>query len=318
MRQTLIAMTLLLCAPTMAAAATHVPYEKGDFAEFENSRFGSKTTIQTDGESGNWKHYKNFGGLGKIWVWAHPNAERVYVYSQDKGTHQLLADFNARVGSTNRIDLGPCNYGDVVLGAKNVVIVTPAGKMDNCTRLDLRTSCSDAGVTSIFFKPGVGIVRYTELNITGIVTWNMTKGSISGVEYPKPTGLTVIGRTPYSEIFFNQAGPVNRLSVSIELKNDSGRPEVVNFNSSKRFDIILKDSKGNFVTSHGATIRYAQILGSETIGVGKSIKYTGSILLNGSGPGGQILAGDYTVEMYIDSSNRKATVIFPLSVKYNP
>ena len=318
MRQLSLAMALLLCAPSLAAAATHVPYKKGDFAEFENARFGSKTTIQTDGESGNWKHYKNFGGLDKVWVWAHPNAERVYVWSRDRGTHQLLADFNSPVGTTYRIDIGPCNYGDVVIGAKNVVIVTPAGKMDNCTRLDLRTSCSDAGVTSIFFKPGIGIVRYTELNIAGLVTWNMTKGSISGVEYPKPTGLTVIGQSPYSEIFFNQNGPVQRMTVSIEMKNDSGRPEVVNFNSSKRFDIILKDSRGNIINSHGATIRYAQVLGSETIGVGKSLKYSGSILLNGSGPGGQIPAGEYTVEMYVDSSNRRSTVIFPLSVKYNP
>lgn len=62
-------------------------------------------------------------------------------------------------------------------------IVTPAGTFHDCIRIERRTAanCTDAGTTFEWWAPGVGLVRWEELNFYagGPVTFNLVDYSVA-------------------------------------------------------------------------------------------------------------------------------------------
>ncbi len=158
----LLAATALLGALALAAearASEYVPNRETDTWRYKNVRYGTEQGVRIDATSGGWRRYTNFGGLGKLWVWTGAGHEYVYIWNGS--TYELLANFAAAVGSRSRITIG-CNRGELVLAAKGLTLQTPAGSFRDVARLDLQTSCADAGVGSIWFARGIGVVKWSD------------------------------------------------------------------------------------------------------------------------------------------------------------
>lgn len=312
----------MLAAPAVAQASTFVPYTSSDTATFRNIRFSTSSDLEIDRESGNWKHYKNFAGFGAVWVWAHPSAERIYVYSQTKGTYQLMVDFDEQVGASHRIDVGSCNNGDVVLGAKGLTVQTKAGTFDGCVRLDLRTSCADGGTTGIWFKAGVGIVKWTESNITGSVTVELEKGNIGGVAYPKPvSALKLSAEFPKPEAFINLMPsiggprPPAKIAAKISLENKTGADMSFVFNSGQSFEIELIDSGNKVVArwSNGRAFTFA--IRQLTLKNGETWTFGGELELK-TLQGAVVPEGNYTLQIRITSNPARYAATAPIQISH--
>ncbi len=66
-----------------------------------------------------------------------------------------------------RRDPWECDDGAVVMALEEPnTVVTPAGAFSGCLRIERRTtvSCTDAGTTMEWWAPGVGLVKWEELN----------------------------------------------------------------------------------------------------------------------------------------------------------
>lgn len=77
----------------------------------------------------------------------------------------------------------------LVLAARDEVVRVPAGEFHNVVRVDWRTECVDAGITSEWFAPGIGLIKRVEASIAGPVVSELVEAHI---------GEPITARLPYS------------------------------------------------------------------------------------------------------------------------
>jgi len=308
----LLALGLLSFMATPAWASDYVDFKKGDVARFENTRLGGAVESSLDKESSGWKHTTNFAGLGPMWIWTSAGNERVYVWSFVLGTYQKLVDFREPVGTKWRIDVEPCNKGEVTLGARNETVATRAGSFRGVMRLDLQTSCADGGVTSIWFAPKVGVIRWSSSSIAGPVTTELVSAKIAGVAYPKASGVTVTGKFPSPEQWINKmpvvGGPraPKSMKLELELKNDTGRDLSYSFLSSQRYEITIYDATNRMVKRWSENKRFAMAQKVDVLKAGENWTFRDSIDLRGAT--GDLAEGDYVVVIEMTSSPKSGAV----------
>jgi hypothetical protein len=103
--------------------------------------------------------------------------------------------------------LGPiadCVSGSkVVVASRTEAIRVPAGEFRNVVRLDFASPCADAGITSEYFAPGVGLVRRDESSFAGPIVSELLKAEIGNLSLP---------RLPYTtSLDLDRPGYVNNL-----------------------------------------------------------------------------------------------------------
>lgn len=86
---------------------------------------------------------------------------------------QLLYDFEDF--QWTRRDVNICDdQREALLNSRNETIVTPAGTFTDCLRVEyLHGQCADAGLVTEWFAPDVGLVKWEEFSILGLVTWEL-------------------------------------------------------------------------------------------------------------------------------------------------
>ena len=298
---------LFILASTVGAEASeYAPWTLGDYAVYQNER-GNQIKATVDNNIRNYNHYTNFAGLGPLWVKTATHNEKVFIYSPVRRAWQLLMDFNAAVGTSNGIDVDPCNRGKVTLGPRGEKIETPAGTFADVVRLDFSSNCADAGVISTWFARGVGPVQWAESNIAGALTYSIVSAQIGGVAYPKPTfGVSLLGEFPDPQVWINRMpGPGPRpgpttVPVFLTIQNNTERPLVYSFPTSQRFDILVIDANGRVVSRWSRDKLFLQAFGKLELAPGEKKRLGGSVPL--SYDDGQPLApGGYTLKIELGS-----------------
>ena len=296
-----------LAVSASVMASEYVPWLPGDHAVYQNGR-GNQIKATVDSSTGSNNHYTNFAGLGALSVQTSSTTERVFIYSSVTRKWQLLADFNAAVGTGSSINVDPCNRGKVTLAAKGESLQTPAGKFTDVVRLDFGTNCADGGVTSAWFARGVGPVQWSESNIAGPVIYSMISGYIGGVAYPKPVpGVALLGEFPDPMVWINRMpgpGPVPApptAEVFLTLQNNTAQSLTYSFGSSQRFDILVIDANGRVVSRWSRGRMFAQVMSTLTLAPGEKQRFGGRVSL--SYDDGQVLAqGAYTLKIELSST----------------
>jgi hypothetical protein len=115
----------------------------------------------------------------------------------------------APVGTAWSIQLSPsplanplpdCISGaKLTLAARGETVQVPAGEFTNVVRVDWTSGCMDAGITSEWFAPGVGLIRREEASFAGAVTSELVRADLGDVVLPRggySTALT-LGRAAY-------------------------------------------------------------------------------------------------------------------------
>jgi len=154
-------------------ASIYMPNEIDDEYTYKDS-FGTVSTSEVVFTCGRkWRKWTQFAGFGPVWVWTNDKSERVYIFAN--GRLQLFVNFNAQQGSSWNINVGSCNKNvKIVLVAFDEIVIVPAGTFYGCILIDVGLSCNDAGVSSIWFAPNVGVVKWKSLNIAGPITSELT------------------------------------------------------------------------------------------------------------------------------------------------
>ena len=306
------------------SANEYIPWQKDDFAIYQSDTFNITKHSTLDLKVGNWHRFTEFAGLGNYWVFAAPSSDKVYLYSPLDYSFHHLVDFNAAVGSRTHIDVNPCNIGDVVIGAKNQQVNTPAGNFFDVVRLDLETSCADAGVTNMWFAKDVGPIQWAESNFAGRIMYQITKGHISGETYPKATGIVLQSKFPDPTLWINRMPPIPvpppivTTNVAMTIENRSQETLTYNFGSAHQFDIYVINEKGEVVSKWSRDRLFIQIPTIIEIKPGENFRVGGDVELAYEN-GEPLQEGNYKLRIFLtnydplDSSTNMLNISSPVS-----
>jgi hypothetical protein len=303
--RTLTAALALMALPSLAQAGTYLPWQAGDEAVFEDAGTGLEETIEIAGTyRGSWLRYSNFFGLQTRWVKSSPHNEVIKYW--DGNRVRVFMDMDAPVGTTVPVDFAPCNEGDATLAARGLQIQTPAGSFDEVIRIDLETSCIDAGIEQIFFAKGVGPIQWSTTTLIGALAFQLSEGNIAGQSYPQAWGVAVTGRFETDSPWINKmpfAGPPpppTTYRAGIRLANDTSYPLTYQFNSTQQFDILIFDESGALVSSWSRNLGFGDVVFQVTVEPGDALEFTGEVELT-TDTGEDLPPGNYTVRAELTS-----------------
>ena len=182
-------------------------------------------------------------------------------YNPDGREDNLWYLLGAAVGTTWVIQLeqlptmGPmadCISGSkVTVASRGEVVRTPAGEFGNVIRLDFRSPCADAGITSEWFAPGVGLVRRQESAFAGPIVSELLKAEIGGVAFPRLPYSTALelDRPAYVNNLMPPIGPGSIPTVRglFAVRNRTPIPITFEFGGCASLSIALLNERGEEV-----------------------------------------------------------------------
>lgn len=298
----------LLCAAP-ATASTPQPLGVGDVRTYHNSSaFGATQAVRTEvvANSGPWYRFDQFLGLSDQWVAFRGNA--LFVWDAGAGRVVRLFDFAAQPGQSWPVDLSS-QFGagaSMTLAANDETVRVGAGTFDDCYRFTFTTppGVADAGWGSIWFKDGVGVVKWSQNSFAGPVVFELQTASVGGVQFPQPVatgGLSVSLETDHYEYVFPALAPVANIyaTATLTITNATGTPIDLTFGSGQTFDIELIDSAGNVAWIWSANKSFIQVVTQRPL--------TGTLQVRDSIP---LTARDedYTVRMYLTTVGQRSFV----------
>jgi len=295
---------ILLFNTQFAQASKYVPWQNNDYSIFTSSNSLYQKTIRIDNTSSIWRHLTDFSGLGATWLYSGVNSEIVKLYSPDNIPFQTFVDFSQPVGTANSINILPCNTGYVRIAEKGISLRVKAGLFQDVIRLSVESNCSDAGVTNIWFAKDIGIIQWTELNIAGEITYQLSQASIGGQVYPSYTGVTLLASFPRPRIFISLILPIPqdtpRATLGLQIENNTADPIIYRFPNGSRHDIVIRDSQGNEVARWSRGLNFPSVVGEVKILPGGKYNIGGSIELVDNA-GNVLPSGMYEFEISLTS-----------------
>jgi hypothetical protein len=140
----------------------------------------------------------------------------------------------------------------LTIGARDEVVTVPAGEFHNVVRVDYSGSqCADAGITTEWFAPGVGLVRRSETTIAGALISDLVTAELGQVVWPRAayeTSLLLTSPT-YVHNLMPPVGPdaVARVRGALVVRNRSDEPVELVFGGCRSVTLELRDQSGSLV-----------------------------------------------------------------------
>ena len=140
----------------------YFPLDPGNRWTYLDERFGTRTTVTVISIEGD-AYRVDFNGL-QARIRGLPDVLDIELPGEG-----FVPYYRFQENSFIHRDFHGCNDGVTLTAAsRNESVETPAGKFDGCLRLDFEGGkCADAGKVSEWWKPEVGLVKWTELWIGG-------------------------------------------------------------------------------------------------------------------------------------------------------
>jgi len=296
----LAAVATLVAAPA-AQAADYFPLHVGDKWDYVQTPVGprglhstlmsSSIDRKTTSAGVTWFHLVNFQG-GDHWV-RETSTPRVLERPGD-----LWYRWGAAVGAswTMAINGGlPGSDGaTLTLGSKTETVTVSAGTFKNCIRIDYKTNVADAGVTSEWFAPGVGLVKRIESRIYGSMLTELSDAVVAGKVYPVPPPLvatmtvtpdtiTLPGILPVDPTTGLPIQPSYNFTATLHIAATGASVKVTE--GGYHCDFILRDPNGNEVYRWSKGKMFAQYIRNVTInknGIDYSVTFSTGPLPIGS------------------------------------
>jgi hypothetical protein len=139
----------------------------------------------------------------------------------------------------------------LVVASRDEVVKVPAGEFTRVVRVDFRSPCADAGITSEWFAPGVGLVRREETSIAGPVVSELVQAELDGVALPRTVYSTTLSLDSprYVNNLMPPVGPgaLPTARGSFALRNLTDTPVELTFRGCKSASVVVESETGEIV-----------------------------------------------------------------------
>ena len=213
----------------------------------------------------------------------------------------------------------PC-LGAAELASRGARVEVPAGNFDDALVIRYgATNCADAGIREEVFAPDIGLIRRTETTIAGPRTMALTEARIgtrvirfSAVSFTLSIDQPAYAPNLMPPVTPDRAMPVLRARMTI--RNDTNLPLRLDFPSGQRFDLVIRDPKGQEIYRWSATRLFTQEMGTLELSPGEKT-YSAEVPL-GQPEDQPLPPGRYQAEAWlttVEPSAYRASVGFEVS-----
>ena len=251
--------------PTVVAAS-YFPLQPGNHWVYEKQRPSGPTTwevtVTETGASAPQRLYETITGYFSAARQVRVDGDDNVFEWSGEGLHETLwYPLDAPVGTRWDIRLAPIPlaspFPDCVTGSKLVLasrgdtVDVPAGTFGNVVRVDWFSPCADAGITSEWFAPGVGLIRRDETTFAGPVSSVLVRADIGLGRLPRAAFATTLGLDAYRYVnnLMPPVGPDATPTARgvLEVRNFTEVPLELTFSGCKSVAVEVRDASGTIV-----------------------------------------------------------------------
>ncbi|AKE52476.1 BsuPI-related putative proteinase inhibitor [Kangiella geojedonensis] len=222
----------------------------------------------------NWKQYSSYFGQENQWLWVSHDGNRVYWLNESQQL-DLLFDGDDPVGTEYQVRIDGCT-DRAVLAGKEANLSSSAGDFNDLVKLDFTGYCFDAGLKSAWFAPGIGLVKWAQDSVLGVVEFELEHAKVDRMTLPNQNGIELSAQFPAETVMLNQQ---KNVETSITLINHSDQTLTLDFTSGQTFEIYLYDDQGELVSLWSSDMMFTQALHSMDIKPGAAERFGGELEL---------------------------------------
>jgi hypothetical protein len=224
-------------------------------------------------------------------------------YDPASRQERLWLPFAAAEGQRTTSEFDTCSKAATVR-SKSASVKTNLGDFNNALQLTYEPVCADAGVTTQFFIPYVGLVQQESTTFAGPLRYELlySRTGITNLE----TGQVSFAMALNGSTF--RAGQDSEILVRLTLRSTHPDPISLVFPSGQNYDLKIYNDRGEIVYVWSADKLFPLIFRTETFGPGEK---TFAFPI----PIGQLRAGRYAAEGYLTTEPRKYSAVVDFEVR---
>lgn len=315
----------ILAGSVFAQTPEYLPLSTGNQWVYDTSGLGEPLTVEVArSEQFGEQTYYLLRGLppGDLWLRRLDNGAYVS-YDPSSKTESSWIDFSAETGVEFPTSAHPCST-TAVIKDKSHNGKFPVGVFENVTYIQYGANiCADAGLTSDFFLPYVGLLQRTETTIAGPRTWSLVYARINDtlvVTAPEVAIGLSVDRAVYQSADL-APGPGRSGSTAaarFSLRSSGGQPVEIVFPTGQTYDFALRDEAGKTLWRWSDGRAFTQTLRRESIQGEKNWAVRVPLY---DARGNIFPAGRYTLEAWLATGGEprwRAQVSFEHRVRSTP
>lgn len=304
--------TSFLCFTALAAEPDYFPLQPGNQWVYRCSGFcGEEAPVLGIARYGefNGKNYSLLKGFHGSEAWLRQDDDGVlWAFDAASGQEARWYSFFASEGESFQTSVDPCAT-TASIASRNAEYDGPAGRFANTLRVVYAPGqCADAGLAEEFFLPRTGLLRRSETTIGGPRTYDLIYSRIGGVYVIGAPHLSVALSIDRPVYYMNLMPPVDpgasvpTMTARLTLRNTTDHPIQLAFPSGQRYELEIRNEKGEVVYRWSDGKAFPLMFGEETFGPGER-NYT--ILVRLADKDGKPLPpGNYVAAAWITTEPR--------------
>jgi hypothetical protein len=305
--RTITVSTLIFSAASFAAAGPeYFPLQVGNSWVYRatQARINSVQTIAVQGvENIDSRTYYRVQFFERSVLVRQTDDGSLVSYDPTSRQERLWLPFAAAEGQRTTSEFDTCSKA-ATIRSKSASVKTNLGDFNNALQLTYQPSCADAGVTTQFFIPYVGLVEQESTTFAGPLRYELlySRTGITNLE----TGQVSFAMALNGSTF--RAGQDAEILVRLTLRSSHPDPISLVFPSGQNYDLKIYNDRGEIVYVWSADKLFIQIFRTETFGPGeKTFAFPVPI--------GQLRAGRYAAEGYLTTEPRKYSAVVDFEVR---
>jgi hypothetical protein len=302
-----LAITLLLAA-SAAQASNYFPITGGNRWTYRSDWGESFEIVVSGAPIQNGGHFYNkITGYATQPLYVRSDGDRVYWLNEEQNREEILTDFASFSGDYYTTPISaPCGQ-EAQAQERPVEYEGAGGVFPEARELQYRISnCADTGIESELYLENVGLLRRTVQTIAGPREFHLTSANVGPLAFHALPGVQFRVSLPSPVVLREHPGVAASMDVTLDLMVDRLEAVRLKYLTSQRYDIAVKDERGEVVFLWSSTALFAQVVSEELV---TSKQYVVPLSLT-------LPDGQYQLEAWLttDSPDRKYAATASLTI----
>ncbi|MEX2301436.1 MAG: BsuPI-related putative proteinase inhibitor [Bryobacterales bacterium] len=261
-----IAISFLLAASAVQAG-NYFPISAGNRWTYRSASGESFEIVISAAPIQNGEHfYHKITGYATQPLYVRAEGDRLYWLNEEQDREEILADFKPFSGGYYTTPISaPCGQ-DAQAQERPVEYEGGGGMVFEAREIRYRIyDCADTGVESELYIENIGLARRVVQTIAGPREFNLTSANVGPLTLNKMPGVQFRVSMPSFLVTRERPGEAAATDVTLDLLVDRMDPLKLKYTTSQRYDIAIKNERGETVYFWSATALFAQVASEESV-----------------------------------------------------